>query len=116
MTLRNLGGKYVLYPDEEKALQAMLRGEVDGFLYDGITLHWYKENGYEGKMSVYPTHLNQYAFAFGLPKDSPLRRKVNYAILTLKEKPDWSFILKRYGLEEDFTEKAAPAFIRQKPQ
>lgn len=116
MTLRNLGGKYVLYPDEGTALQAMLRGEVDGFVYDEITLHWYKDNGYAEKISVYPTRLKQYALAFGLPEDSPLRRKVNYAILTLQEKPDWSFLLKRYGLEDDFTQKSAPAFIRQKPQ
>ena len=116
ITLKNLGGKYVLYPDEETALRAMLRGEVDGFLYDGITLHWYKDNEYEGKISVYPTHCKQYAFAFGLPEDSPLRPKVNYAILTLKEKPDWSFLLKRYGLEEDFTEISKTTFIRHKPQ
>jgi ABC-type amino acid transport substrate-binding protein len=116
MTLENLGGKYILYQDEEKALQAMLRGEVDGFIYDEITLHWYKDNGYADKMSIYPTLFKRYAFAFGFPRDSPLRRKVDYAILTLRDKPDWGFLLKRYGLEEDFTEKSATALIKRKPQ
>ncbi len=104
ITLKKLGGKYALYDDEATALNAVLNREIEGFLYDEITLHYYKENDYKDKISIFPTGFKRIPFAFGLPKESPLRKKVNYALLSLMEKPDWAFLLKRYGLGENFEE------------
>lgn len=112
IALKKLGGKYVLYQDEVGALKAVLRGETEGFLYDEITLHYYKDNDYKDKISVYPTNSQRFMFAFGLPKESPLRRKVNYALLSLMEKPDWVFLLKRYGLDQNF-EQSQAAIMRR---
>jgi polar amino acid transport system substrate-binding protein len=103
--LKKLGGKYVEYSTEEDALKAVLRGEVEGFVYDEITLRHYRDYDYKGKISVYQAGLKKFSFAFGLPKDSPWRSKVNIALLDLMEKPDWEFLLSRYGLNRNFEER-----------
>ena len=100
--LKHLGGRSTIYEDEEGALKALINGQIEGLLYDEITLHFYKDNDYKDKISVYPTSFKRFFFAFGLPKDSPLRSDLNYALLTFMEKPEWTFLLKRYGLAENF--------------
>lgn len=102
MALTKLGGKYKLYNQEEDALNGVLKGEIDGYLYDAITLHYYEDNDYKDKISVYQTNFKRSFFAFGLPKNSPLLKKINISLLSLMERPDWGFMLKRYGLEENF--------------
>lgn len=114
ITLKKLGGKYMLYDDEATALNAVLNREIEGFLYDEITLRYYKENDYKDKISIFPTGFKRISFAFGLPKESPLRKKVNYALLSLMEKPDWAFLLKRYGLGENFEEIQMDDMEKQK--
>ncbi|MEI6155386.1 MAG: transporter substrate-binding domain-containing protein [Deltaproteobacteria bacterium] len=104
ITLKKLGGKYTLYDNETTALNAVLNREIEGFLYDEITLRYYKENDYKEKISISPTGFKRIPFAFGLPNESPLRKKINYALLSLMEKPGWAFLLKRYGLGENFEE------------
>jgi ABC-type amino acid transport substrate-binding protein len=104
IALKKLGGKYKLYDKEEDALDGVLKGEIDGFLYDAITLHYYKDNDYKDKITVYQTNFKRYFFAFGLPRNSPLLKTINVSLLSLMEKPDWGFLLKRYGLEENFEE------------
>jgi ABC-type amino acid transport substrate-binding protein len=104
IALKKLGGKYKLYDKEEDALDGVLKGEIDGFLYDAITLHYYKDNDYKDKITVYQTDFKRYFFAFGLPRNSPLLKTINVSLLSLMEKPDWGFLLKRYGLEENFEE------------
>ncbi len=102
IVLPKLGGKYKLYKEEEDALNGVLNGEVEGFLYDAITLHYYEGNDYKDKIFVHPTGFKRFFFGFGLPKNSPIAKKVNIAILSLMERPDWAYILKRYGLQENF--------------
>ncbi len=114
ITLRHIGGKYVLYADEKAALKALMKREIDGFLYDEITLQYYRDNEYRGRIALYPTRSRRFSFAFGLPAESPLRRKVNYALLRLMEKPDWSFMLQRYGLEQNFEAKSGVSHGPQK--
>jgi polar amino acid transport system substrate-binding protein len=103
--LKQLGGKYRLYAKEEDALNALLRKEIEGFLYDEITLFYHRQTDYKGRISVSPTDSRRFFFGFGFPKESPWRRKVNSAILNLMEKPDWAFLLTRHGFGADFEEK-----------
>ena len=112
--LKHLGGRSTIYEDEEGALKALINGQIEGLLYDEITLHFYKDNDYKDKISVYPTSFKRFFFAFGLPKDSPLRSDLNYALLTFMEKPEWTFLLKRYGLAENFEEIPMPERKRGK--
>lgn len=99
---KRLGGRFKFYEEEEDALRGVLTREVEGFLYDAVTLHYYEENAYKDKILVHPTNFKRFFFAYGLPKNSPLLKKINISLLNLMEKPDWAYMLKRYGLQENF--------------
>ncbi len=92
----------VLYNTQEDALKAIISKEVEGYLYDEITLRYYRDKYYKGKISVYPTNLGRFSFAYGIPKDSPWRTKINVALMNLIERHDWAFLLSRYGIGQDF--------------
>jgi polar amino acid transport system substrate-binding protein len=109
VVIQRMGGTYSLYTREEDALKAVLNSEVEGFLYDEITLRYYANGEYKGRISVYPTSLRRFSIAFGMPKNSPWRTPINVALLGLIEKPDWIFLLDRYGLAENFEAKPAPS-------
>ncbi len=100
--LKRLGGKYVLYQGETEALEAVLKGEVDGLLYDEITLHYHRDNDYRDRISVNPTESRRFAFAFGLPRESRMRKDVNHSLLKLTESPAWSCLLMTYRIEQNF--------------
>ncbi len=112
--LKVLGGDYTLFPAEEAALKAVIDRQIDGFLYDEITLTYYKDHGYAGRIAVLPTGLRRFLFGFGLPLGSPWSGKVNAALLSLMEKSDWASLLKRYGLGEDFDVKTPESFVKKR--
>ena len=62
------------------------------------------DKDYKGKITVYPTNLRRFSFAYGLPKDSPWRTKIDVALMNFTEKPDWAFLLSRYGIGQNFEE------------
>lgn len=112
--LKNLGGKCTFFKDEKSALNAVLDKKIEGFLYDEISLIYYRDNDYKNKISVYPMDTKRFFFAFGFPKHSPIKSKVDYAVLDYIEKPEWPLILKRYGLEENFEERTSQSFRQRK--
>jgi len=108
--LGKMNGTHTLYNTEEDALKAVLNKEVDGYLYDEITLRYYRDNDYKGRIAVYATNLKRFSFAYGLPKESPWRTRIDVALMELMEKPDWAFLLSRYGMEQNFEEIASAPF------
>ena len=95
---------YILYNTEEDALRGICNKEVDGYLYDEITLSYYRYNNFKDKIAVYPTNLRRFSFAYGLPKNSRWRTKINFALMKFMEKPDFAFLLSRYGIGQNFEE------------
>jgi polar amino acid transport system substrate-binding protein len=112
--LRGLGGEYILFPGEEDALKGVINRQIDGFLYDELTLSYFRDHDYKGKIVVLPTGLRRFFFGFGLPCGSPWSGKIDAALLTLMEKPDWAFLLKRYGLGENFDVKTTGPILRKR--
>jgi ABC-type amino acid transport substrate-binding protein len=110
--LKKMNGSHTLYSTEEDALKALLNKEIDGYLYDEITLRYYRDNGYKDRIVLYPTNLKRFSFAYGLPKDSPLRTRIDIALMEYMEKPDWAFILSRYGIGPNFEEIPSFSFRR----
>jgi len=80
----------------------------------GTTLVVGVVHDYKGKISVNPTDLRRFAFAFGFPKDSPWRTEINASLLTFTEKPDWIFLLSRYGLGQNFEELPASSKMHRR--
>jgi ABC-type amino acid transport substrate-binding protein len=111
--LERVSENYTLYNSEEDALNAVLNKKVDGYLYDEITLRYYRDKAYKGKISVYPTDLQRFSFAYGLPKDSPLRKRINVAIMDFMEKPEWGCLLSRCGVGKNFEEIYSSPFKKR---
>jgi polar amino acid transport system substrate-binding protein len=103
--LKSRGGKYSLFATPKEALEAVINKNIEGFIYDEVTLQYYAEKEYKDRVVIQRTHLgsNQYAFLF--PARSKLLQPVNFAILNAMNAPDWEVILKRYGLGEEFEQK-----------
>ena len=114
MLLKELGGEYTLFPTEGAALNAVIDRQVEGFLYDEVTLSYYKSHDYKGRIAVFPTELRRFLFGFGLPWGSSWSGKIDAALLNLMEKPDWAFLLKRYGLGENFEVKAPEPMLKKR--
>jgi len=103
--LQQMGGNYTLFAEEEDVLKALMDKEIDGFLYDEVSLHYYGEHQYRRKISIYSTKLKRLPFAFGLSKNSSLRKSINVSLLNIMNEPGWEFLLARYGLNENFEVK-----------
>jgi len=105
LLIEKMGGRITLFRDEEDALRALLDRKIDGFFYDEVTLHYYAERTYRGTLSIHPTNLKEPTLAFGMPRNSPLRKAMNVSMLRILEEPVWESILSRYGLEKNFEAK-----------
>jgi len=103
--LKRIGASFSLFEEEEEVLEALLNKKIDGFLYDEFTLHYYGETKYRNGFDIYPTSLRRIAFAFSVPLGSPLRKKINGALLQVMDEPTWTALLHRYGIGENFEEQ-----------
>ncbi len=91
---------YQYFSDEDRAVKALTEKRIDGFLFDETTLRYYADQDYKGKIVVHSTDLKRLHFAFAMPKDSPLRKPVNAALLTIEDDPLWERLRDHYGLRE----------------
>ena len=107
--LKEAGGYYTLYETDEDAMNAVLKGQVDGYLCLEPRAHFYANHEYSGKISVYSTKLKYNLYALAMPKQSPLRRPVNVAVLRLLDDSVWESILDRYGLERVSSQAGLPS-------
>jgi polar amino acid transport system substrate-binding protein len=105
LVLQRIGGKFILFDNERNAADALINKKIQGFLYDEITLHYISERDYPGQFSIYPTNLKRFHFAFGFPVNSPFRKPINAAMLTILHDPLWELLLDKYGFKENFEKK-----------
>jgi polar amino acid transport system substrate-binding protein len=97
--LKETGGSYTLFDTDEGALNAVLNGQVDGYLCPETRASFYANSEYKGKLSFYSTKLRSYLFALAMPRESPLRRQINVAVLKLIDESAWDSLLDHYGLQ-----------------
>ncbi len=106
--MREMGVNYAFFDTDENALNALLKGQIDGYLCPEARAYYFANRALSGQVSVYQTNLKGFLYAFGMPKESPLRRPINMAILKLQENSTWESLLERYGLERASTQKRSP--------
>jgi polar amino acid transport system substrate-binding protein len=97
--LREAGGYYTLFDTDEAAMNAVLNGQVDGYLCFETRANFFANREYSGRISVYATRLKAHLYALAMPRQSPLRRPISVAVLRLMEDSVWESLLDRYGLE-----------------
>lgn len=97
--LKEAGGYYTLFDTDDEAMNAVLSGQIDGYLCFETRANFYANGEYSGKISVYSTKLKAHLYALAIPRESPLRRPINVAVLRLMDDSVWESLLDRYGLE-----------------
>ena len=98
--VREMGGYHSLFGTDEEAVNAVLAGQVDGYLCPDARAHDFANGAYSGRVSVYETNAKGYLYSLSMPTGSPLRRPVNVAILKLAANSTWDSLMERYGLEK----------------
>lgn len=80
----------------EQAYEALLAGEVDAIIASGPLLRFYAFREGEGKVEIVGKPFLKRFYAIIMPKDSPYRKPINLAILTLKENGTYQEIYQKW--------------------
>ena len=81
------------FPTVEDAFEALLNEQVAAVVYDAPNLLFYANGEGKGKVTVVGKIFEPQDYGLALPQGSPLREKINRAILTLKESDELTRIL-----------------------
>lgn len=80
-----------------EGLHMIADGDLEAFVYDApIMKYIIKKENLSSKVRVLPVTLEQVYYAFALPTDSPLREKLNRAIIDKISNPEWKDVLYNY--------------------
>ncbi len=93
--LRDNGISRRLYDDPKSALDALVSGDVDAFVYDRPTLRYLVLNHY-AELMVLPVILEPESYAFAFPPQSALREPVNRKLLEYLDSPAWKILIQQY--------------------
>lgn len=74
-----------VYDKVEDTYNALLQGKIDAVVYDAPNLLYYANGEGKGKVTVVGKIFEPQDYGLALPQGSPLREKINRAILTLLE-------------------------------
>ncbi|MBI5497488.1 MAG: transporter substrate-binding domain-containing protein [Deltaproteobacteria bacterium] len=78
-----------------EGLQALAAGGLDAFVYDAPLLRHLVNRQFGGVLEVLPVTFDRQDYAVGLVSDSPLRERMNRAILRVIATPEWQQELRR---------------------
>jgi len=91
--LRENGIRHETRPDLETLVNELDAGELDAIVSDAAFLHYRinqgKQQGEFESLTVLPLELAAQNYAFILVEDSPLRERINRALLTVRMQPEW---------------------------
>lgn len=87
---------YDPYPTIEKLLEALDEGDLDAVVHDAPILRFELESRAIANVGLLPQALEKQFYAFGLPKDSPLRDRLNLALLEVVQSSEWENLQDRF--------------------
>lgn len=97
--LRSRGIQPKEYATMDKAIEDLASNELEAVLYDEPLLrHSIHEKGLKEDLIVLDQKFEEQHYSFGLPKGSPLLRRMNVELLRILESDTWDRILERYEL------------------
>ena len=85
--------RFVQFADAARALEA---GSVQAVVFDAPVLLYYSANEGEGKVHVVGTIFRRESYGIAFPAGSPWHRRVNYALLRLRESGEYEEIYKKW--------------------
>ncbi|WP_028218963.1 transporter substrate-binding domain-containing protein [Paraburkholderia oxyphila] len=98
--LRDHDARIQEYSHVDEMYAALLQKQVDAVLFAGPTLLYYASHGGHGKVTIVGPEINQQEVGFVFPVNSPLRRKVDSALLSLHKDGTYGRIYKRWFGDE----------------
>lgn len=95
--LSNRGMVPKTYKSVVDGLKAVADGEIDAFVYDRPLLQFYARTELKGRVRVLDAVFDAQSYGIGMPSGSPLRERVNTALLQLQtDERYWDGLVKRY--------------------
>jgi polar amino acid transport system substrate-binding protein len=85
-----------IYPTVEDGLRALKAGKLDAFVYDRPILEWNRRKDFVDDISVLDKLFARENYAIALPENSPLRTKIDEAMLDDLRSPWWQDVVHRY--------------------
>ena len=95
-TLDALGARHRDLKTVKDAMDQLAAGRVDAVVYDAPILRYLIKTGDYAGIRVLPRTFERQDYGIGLPAGSPLRERINEALLTLISSPDYQTTLHRY--------------------
>jgi polar amino acid transport system substrate-binding protein len=80
----------------EDGLRALAAGQLDAVVYDKPLLAWMVRQDYPGELQMVDLGLDLQNYAFGLPFASPLRQKLNIALVETTRSSWWRELVGKY--------------------
>ena len=80
----------------EQTYDALLKGPADAVVFDSPVLLFYAAREGKGKVNVVGTVFRKESYGIVFPQNSPYRRQVNAALLTLKENGTYQKLYDRW--------------------
>jgi ABC-type amino acid transport substrate-binding protein len=87
---------YAMFPDIERAVEALVEGELDAVVGGEAELRYLADRRFQGRIALVPGAIDQGFVAFGLPTASPLRREINASLLGVLESGEWPRLRREY--------------------
>ncbi len=85
-----------IFPTVADGLAALKAGKLDAFVYDRPILEWVRRKDFPDDVTVLETVFARENYAITVPENSPLRLKINQAMLGELRTPGWQEVLQRY--------------------
>ncbi len=94
--LRQQNIQVVEFKQIEDAYQALLQGQADAVVYDAPVLLYYAAREGKGKVQAVGSIFRKESYGIVFPDNSPYRKRVNEALLTLKENGTYQELYKKW--------------------
>lgn len=94
--LDELGVPYSSASTLEEALAALAARSLDAVVYDAPILKYVVRERYRGRVQVLPGTFRRQDYGIALPDGSPLRERLNKALLRRIQKPTWEALIRRF--------------------
>ena len=89
------------YHTIEEGLQALVDGDIDGFVYDQTILTYIiNKNNWADKIYISPYKFNAMYYSFAVPKHNKWRDTIDLQIIKYLESVNWLAILDKYDVSQ----------------
>lgn len=95
-TLTKLRIRFRGYPSAAEGLKAMRSKKIDAFVYDKPLLGWIIRQNYSSSAQLLETTFDPQNYAFAIPNDSPLRKRLTIATLNAMQTEQWKNAVFRF--------------------